>query len=240
MKIYAHRGASANAPENTMVAFRAAHSMGAHGIELDVQMSADGELVVIHDHTLTRTSNGNGRVEDHTLVELQQLDFGGWFSPVYQGERIATLHEVLSFMAEAGMELNIELKTYPMKYDARIPLHTVEMVRSFDLMDKVILSSFDHRSLLDAKRRDARIKIGLLYSANFIGVGDYARKLDAEFVHPYYAYVDQTELQGCKRNGVSVNTWTVDEIAIAEKLREMGVTILITNKPDIMMPVVCG
>ena len=240
MKIFAHRGASADAPENTMAAFRKACDMGAHGIELDVQMSADGKLVVIHDHTLMRTSNGQGMVNDHTLAELQQLDFGGWFSPAFQGERIATLHEVLSFIAETGMELNIELKTYPMEYDTRIPLCTVDMVQSFDLMDKVILSSFDHRSLMDAKRRDARIQTGLLYSANIINVGDYARKLGAQFIHPHYAYIDQTEIRNCMQNGISVNAWTVDEIAVAEKLREMGVAALIADKPDIMIPVVCG
>jgi len=238
MKIYAHRGASAYAPENTMAAFHMAHSMGAHGVELDVQLTMDGKLVVIHDHILERTSNGQGMVKDHTLAQLRQLDFGGWFSPAFAGEQIPTLHEVLAFIVESGMEINIELKTCSLEYDKRIAAHTVEMVQSFNLLDKTIISSFDHRSVLDALERDTRIKIGLLYSANLIDPGDYACKLGAQCIHPHYAYIDEAAIENCGKNGIAINVWTVDDVAVARQLRGIGTSVLITNKPDIMLSAV--
>jgi len=238
MKIYAHRGASAAAPENTMAAFRRAHSMGAQGIELDVQMAADGAVVVIHDHTLMRTSDGQGQVKDYTLARLRQLDFGGWFSPEFRGEAIPTLEEVLAFVAETGMELNIELKTYPMQYDARLAAQTVELVLAFGLLEKVIVSSFDHRSLLDVLQRDARVKTGLLYSANLIDPGGYAVRLGARYIHPHYAYLDGPAIASCRDNDIGINVWTVDDVEVARELRRAGAGILITNVPDVMVPVV--
>ena len=109
--VLAHRGYSAKAPENTMAAFELALAVGADGIELDVHMTRDGEIVVIHDDTLDRTTNGKGPVSDQTMAELRELDAGSWFSPEFAGERIPTLKLVLELIKDKDVLLNIEIKT---------------------------------------------------------------------------------------------------------------------------------
>lgn len=232
MKIYAHRGASAYAPENTMAAFELAQKMGADGIELDVQLTSDGELVVIHDHELSRVSNGKGCVKDHTLSELKALDFGGWFSSEYAGQRIPTLRETLSWIATTGMELNIEIKAAPIYHDVRMIPVVVKQVGTSGMLDRIVVSSFDHRCLLEVRKADERIVTGLLYSANLVDVGAYAAKCGARFIHPHFAFVDESAIYECTLNGIGINVWTVDDPQLAVQMQRLGINILISNAPD--------
>ena len=112
MDIYAHRGSSGTHPENTIAAFTEAARLPVHGVEFDVHLTKDNELVVIHDETIDRTSNRTGFVKDMTLAELKSFDFGSWFSPNFNGQTIPTLYEVLQLFAHTTHHLNIELKSF--------------------------------------------------------------------------------------------------------------------------------
>jgi glycerophosphoryl diester phosphodiesterase len=193
--IFAHRGARSVAPENTLPAFQKALDMGVDGIEMDVQLSRDGRLVVIHDFTLERTTNGHGKVRDHTADELTQLDAGSHFSPAPVSDRrlqiadckgssqsaiqnpkseirnpkwnvgIPTLEQVLDLVG-AGCRLNIEIKTPDPAGGGQEVVLLVKVVQRRDLYDQVIVSSFNPIALIRMRRADPRMALGLLYSEN--------------------------------------------------------------------------
>ena len=145
VKVFAHRGASAYAPENTLAAFRLAEEQGADGIELDVQLTKDGQVVVIHDENIDRTGTGTGAVRDYTLEELRKLSFHNHME-AYEGEKIPTLEEVLTFVKQGRMEVNIELKTGVYWYP-EIEKKTIEIVKKAGMEERVIYSSFNHYSV---------------------------------------------------------------------------------------------
>ena len=136
VKVFAHRGASAYAPENTLAAFRLAEEQGADGIELDVQLTKDGQVVVIHDENIDRTGTGTGAVRDYTLEELRKLSFHNHME-AYEGEKIPTLEEVLTFVKQGRMEVNIELKTGVYWYP-EIEKKTIEIVKKAGMEERVI------------------------------------------------------------------------------------------------------
>jgi glycerophosphoryl diester phosphodiesterase len=164
MFLYAHRGASAEAPENTLAAFRRALAVGADGIELDVHLSADGVPVVIHDETLERTTDGAGPVSAQSLAGLASLDAGGWFAPEFSGEGVPTLAEVLRLLA-GRLRLNLEVK------DARAGWAVLDLLRHFPQTDAV-LSSFDHSLLARLRRIAPDLPLAMLVAA-----GDWHRTL---------------------------------------------------------------
>ncbi len=232
MQIYAHRGASAYAPENTMTAFRLAKAQGAHGIEIDVQPSADGEIVVIHDEKVDRVTNGTGLVMTKTLSQLRELDISGRYDGKNIHEWIPTLSEVLELIADSDMHLNIEIKTIPMQYDAAFTKAVCDMVKRYNLVDRIILSSFDHRALVDSKAYEPSIKTGILYACYLVNVCDYALSIDADCIHPLHHCLDAQTVEQCKKFGIGVNAWTVDADADVLRMKEIGVDVVITNTPD--------
>src|SRR4051812_8087205 len=139
--IIAHRGASGTAPENTLAAFRRAADLGAPMIELDVQLTADGEVVVIHDFTLDRTTDGVGSVRHRSLAQIRRLDAGAWFAPAFRGERVPTLAEVLQNFPHA---VNVELKSYG---DDGLEPRALAVVERAGALDRVVFSSFDGGAL---------------------------------------------------------------------------------------------
>lgn len=145
-KIFAHRGSAGTHPENTMAAFREAERVGADGIELDVHLTKDNEVVVIHDSTADRTTNGTGEMRNLTLKELRKLDAGLNYSKKYKGERIPALKEVLSWMQENTLELNIELKNVTVEYPG-FEEKLLEEVVEFGMEERLFLSSFNHYAL---------------------------------------------------------------------------------------------
>lgn len=152
-KVIAHRGASAYAPENTMTAFEKAIELGAQGLELDVQLSSDGKLVVIHDEKLDRTSNAKGWVKDKTLDELKSLDFGSWFSKAFAGEKIPLLDEVMELISAWDGILNIEIKSGVVIYPD-IEQKVAAAISKFNMHDRIIVSSFNHYSLVNLRKID--------------------------------------------------------------------------------------
>ena len=235
--IIAHRGASKQAPENTMRAFQRALELGAGGIELDVQLSADGHLVIIHDETLDRTSNGKGMVGDRTLEELKALDFGSWFSHEFKDERIPTLDELLWFISGWDGLLNIEIKNGPVFYTG-IEKAVADVVKKYKRTNHTIVSSFNHYSLVEIRKYEPEIKIAPLYMAGLYEPWEYARSIGAIAIHPLFYNIVPEVMKGCKQNNIMVNPFTVDQPEYIKSMAEAGVDSIITNVPDVALNIV--
>ena len=231
--VWAHRGASAYAPENTMEAFRLAIDMKADGIEIDVHLSKDGHIVVIHDEKIDRTSNGQGKVTDYTLEELKNFDFGyKFYRQKRMGVRIPTLDELYELYSTTDLTINVEIKSA----DPAIiePLHATAV--KYGMVDKIYYSSFNHEQLMRMKRVYADAKVAPLYGFNMPYAWEYAKTLGVFAMHPHFdqlslydEYVDK-----CHEYGVRVNPWTIDDPEVAKALAEKGVDAFITNVPDVI------
>lgn len=228
-----HRGAQKVAPENTLAAFERARVMGADGVELDVQLSADGALIVMHDFRVERTTNGQGAVKELKLDYLRGLDAGGWFSPEFRGERVPTLDEVLDWAGDA-MLLNIELKSFSLRGDG-LEQKVIEAVRREQLQGRVILSSFNPLSLIRAKRIAPEISIGLLYASDLplpLRRAWLRPVVRPNALHPQWRMVSDPYMTWARRAGYRVNVWTADEFRDQQRLTELDVDAIITNRPD--------
>lgn len=232
--VFGHRGARQAAPENTLAAFRKAHEMGADGIELDVMLSADGVPVVIHDSTVDRTTNGSGRVRELTLDQLRELDAGGRFASQFSGEPIPTLAEVLDAFGSA-LRINIELKSASTGDDG-LEARVVELLRARSLGRSIVFSSFNPLSLWRAKRLAPEIRRGLLYAPDmpvYLSRAWAAPFLGLDAVHPEGRMVDAGYVRWAHGKGYHVNVWTVNEPPEMLRLIELGVDVLITDRPDV-------
>jgi glycerophosphoryl diester phosphodiesterase len=228
--IWGHRGASDTAPENTLAAFEAAVSVGADGIELDVMRCGSGEVVVIHDDSVDRTTNASGHVGTMPYDALRMLDAGARFFPRYSGEVIPTLEEVLDRVGHR-LRVNIEIKR-PACRQLDVETEVVRMVRSRSLQDQVIVSSFDWRVL------DPEISRALLYDRHgpLVRAPLFARLLtQPQALHPHWRLVDQAMVQWAHRHGYQVNVWTVDDLQMARQMADWGVDGIITNSPGALV-----
>ena len=231
-----HRGASAVAPQNTLAAFRRAVELGADGVELDVQLSADGAVVVIHDFTVDKTTDGTGRVADKTLAELKSLDAGGKFSPQFAGERIPTLAEVFE-ATDGKLLVNVELKAPDKSWNTALVAPVLDIVRRHGMQARVLFSSFNRHVLRAMKQLAPDIPAGLLYEPSSLA---HARRawLDPfvphEARHPHYSMLTGPIVGWCHAHGLRVNTWTVDDPAEMRRHIAAGVDSIITNKPDVL------
>jgi len=243
---FAHRGASHDAPENTLAAFHLAREMGADGVELDVQVSKDGEAVVIHNSTVDATTDGQGAVRDKTLAELKELDAGAWFDDPsinsgrrrFAGQRIPTLQEVI---VEVGRQLllNIELKA-KMLGSAGLVSEVVRLIEDHNLIHRAMVSSFNPFALRQVKRLNPRISTGALYFFDL--PGRPVRSLltflvDPTALNPEKRLVAREYMAWARERGYRVNAWTVDESAEMERLIALGVDSIITNRPDVLREV---
>lgn len=234
----AHRGACAVAPENTLSAFRRAIELGADGIELDVQLSADGAVVVCHNFEVDQTSNGHGRIVAKSLAELKELDFGGWFGPQFAGERIPTLDEVFDHLGPAVL-VNIELKTESLR-SSGLEAAVADLIARRRLYDRVIVSSFNPIALWRLRRLETRIAVGLLYAPNlpiFLARAWLRPVVRPQALHPEQTLVDASYLAWARRLGYAVNVWTVNEEAGMRRLIDLHVTAIITDYPDRLVAV---
>lgn len=232
-KVWAHRGASGYAPENTIEAFRIAAEMGADGVELDVQLTKDGELVVSHDERVDRVSDGSGRICDYTLAELKQFCFNKTHPECVGEFRIPTLREVFEALKETGLTVNIELKTGILFYEG-IEEKTVALVHEMGYENRVLYSSFNHRSVLKVREYDSEAKLAFLYSHQLSNVADYALLNGVHAVNPSVLCTHmEDEMRQCQRKNVDVHVWTVNSEEEMHRLSRMGVNAIITNYPDV-------
>jgi glycerophosphoryl diester phosphodiesterase len=238
MKLIAHRGASAYAPENTISAFQKAIDMGLNAVEFDVQFTLDGKAVVTHDYNLERTSNGSGYIKDFKLSQLRELDFGKWFDEKYINEKIPTLEEVLS-KVKNNYFINIELKRD--NNDKRFFSKTIiETIEKFDIREKVLISSFDHNLLKDLYKTDNNLKIALLFpkeiERNFENLKEYIDRLEIKVsaINPHKDSLNEVSVKNIKKLGLKINSYTINEIDDYTRLKNLGVDAVFTNFPDLV------
>lgn len=229
--IFAHRGASGTRPENTMAAFRRAVELGATGIETDVQLSADGQPVLIHDETLSRTAGASGWVGDKTWAELQSLDAGGWYHPEFMGERIPHLDELLELVRQTGLIVNLELKNTVRAYEG-LEATVIEAVRRHGVERQTLISSFNHYSLALCKQLAPDIRTGILYMEGLYRPWEYARTIGADALHAYDPAVRAEWVQDARAAGVDYHPFTVNDEGRLRELIEMGTAGIITDHPD--------
>jgi glycerophosphoryl diester phosphodiesterase len=235
-QIFAHRGARRVAPENTLPAFAAALEMGADGIELDVHLTADGQLVVIHDFSVDKTTDGRGLVAQMTAAELARLDAGSHFSAAFAGTPIPTLAAVLDLVGDR-CRINIEIKS--MDIYARDASDAVAaMIRERNLYGQVIVSSFNPITLIKLRHLDEAIALGMLYDREmpaFLRRVWAGPPLTPQAQHPRHDLVDAAYMEWARAGGSHVNTWTVNEPDDARRLAALGVDTLITDAPDVLL-----
>lgn len=233
--VIGHRGAAGLAPENTLPAFEMAARLGLAGVELDVQLTRDDVLVVCHDETVDRTSDGHGWVKDFTLAELKKMNFNQQFAS-FGRATIPTLAEVIDCLKPYGLEINVELKNSMIDYPD-LEQKVVDLARSKDYLSHIIFSSFNHYSLMRVKAIDKSLYCGLLYEATPVRAWEYARQLGMDALHPQFCelYVPGDTCEEAHKAGIEVNTWTVNEYEDIRKCIEKGADRIISNYPDRVM-----
>jgi len=217
-----HRGACGYEPENTLRAFTRAIEMGCDAIELDVHMCKTGEIIVIHDKELDRTTSGNGSVGDKTLEELKQLDAG-------KGEKIPTLNEVLDLINDR-ITVNIELKGYGTLLPV-VNLLKDYFGRGFS-PSKIILTSFIHQYAKEARLLLPYVQTGLLIRSELLGFAALAEAADSDYLVTYYEYANANVIEDAHSRGIKVMCYTVNDVAMIKQLKDLGVDGIITNYPD--------
>jgi len=228
-EVWAHRGASGYAPENTMEAFALAISQGADGIELDVHLSADGHVVVIHDETVDHASDGIGRVADLTLATLKALNVHKLKPRYAPACRIPTLEEALRLLAPTRLALNIELKNDTLPYPG-LEEKCVALVKGARMEERVWFSSFNHQSLARIKAVDSSLRCGALYGKtppDPLGLG-------VEALHPHHGTLRGGDafVSSCHAKGLRVHAWTVNAARTVQAMARIGVDAVITDYPD--------
>ncbi len=234
MQIFAHRGYSSRYPENTMTAFRKALEVRANGIELDARLTADGQLIVMHDKSVDRTTTGSGIVRDLQLAEIRRLDAGIKFGAAFENERVPLLEEVF---AELGGKLliNVELCNYDEGDDRMLSNKVCDLIEKYKLTNSVILSSFRFNNLVYCKDRNPGLSCGLLAKPGFLGC--FARNIlshsvSVDALHPNIADVSAGLIRREQLCGRKVRAWTVDDLDKIRSLMDAGVDAVFTNDPE--------
>ncbi len=230
-----HRGAKGHAPENTFASFNRGVELGASVVETDVHLSRDGQVVVIHDHTVDRTTNGKGFVKDMTVAELKELDAGSWFDPRFAGERIPTLAELLEWGRDR-VPLAIEIKNGPIYYPG-IAERVLRLLREHDMLRQAILISFDHFVLREAKMLEPGVATGILYAGRLIDPVAAARAAGAMALHPQWAYVTPDLVEQAHAAGLAVSPWCPNDLPTIRLLDRMGVDSIGSDYPDLFSQV---
>jgi glycerophosphoryl diester phosphodiesterase len=229
--VFGHRGAKAYAPMNTLPAFELAMQQGAHGIELDVHRSKDGHVVIVHDFTIDHTTNGTGLVVEKTLAELKALDAGSWFGETFKGVQIPTLDEVFALVGKR-MIVNVEIKSMDIEISDGVEQVVAECIQRYAMQDHVIVSSFNPYTLIRFREVMPNIAIGFLYEKE-VGIDSHAVMQGHVYqaYHPYYKDITPEMVKHEHQAGRFINTWTVNDIQEAVKLRSWGVDAVITDDP---------
>lgn len=235
-QVIAHRGASGQAPENTLAAFRRALDLGVDAVELDVQLSADGEAVVLHDPMVDRTTDGRGLVRDLPLDALRRLDAGRWFGEQFAGERIPTLAEALDLLR--GVRVIVEIKNGPVYYPG-IAARAVAVAHAVG-HPAVTFSSFDHPVLLDVRRADPAADTAVLFMGRPVDPGALAAAAGARRLHAYWAWVTPGLVREAHAAGLAVEVWTVDDPVQIAHVLPLGVDAIMSNHPDRLQAALAG
>lgn len=228
--IWAHRGYSAKAPENSMAAFQMAVDAGAEGIETDLQLSQDGVLVLSHDDELGRCINGSGSIGQYTWADLKKLDCGSFFSERFSGETLPRLEDLLDLLKPTGLKLNLEIKTGA-PFVPGMEEILLGILEQYSMKDRCILSSFNHYSLERLRELDKDISLGVLSGSLLLRPWKYVKELKAQAYHPHYRALLPDHCKKLQEQGIQINTYTVDGEENLKRLLSMKPDNIISNDP---------
>ncbi len=241
--IIAHRGISAKVPENTLAAFRlAVETPGVDMIELDVRLSRDEEVIVLHDRTLQRTTTGNGPARNYTLAELKKIDAGSWFHPRFATERIPTLHEVFEVVRErCCVDIEIKSDFLHREPEGLLEQRVLETVKQANAADRVMYSSFDHHLLANVKRMEPNAVTGVIYSI----YRDFGR-LPSKLVRRAEASVfvcarhelTKTMIRDAHHHGIPLYIYTLNSTTDVQKTMVIGIQGIISDTADDIVRIV--
>lgn len=223
MIVTSHRGAGFLEPENTLRAIRRAIDLGADQVEIDVHLTKDGSLVLMHDETVDRTTNGQGKVSELTFSEIRQLDAG-------QGEQIPTLEEVLA-LTDGKITPQIELKGPGVAAAVINTLHTLQST------NKVILTSFLHQQLSEARRLDPDIHTGALWGRLPDNVVSQAKHLGVQALHLWHQFITPQIVADAHTRGLLVRAWNANKEEEMQRLIDLGVDAIGSDRPDLLIEV---
>ncbi|HTI54797.1 MAG TPA: glycerophosphodiester phosphodiesterase family protein [Verrucomicrobiae bacterium] len=226
--LIAHRGASADAPENTIAAFELALDQGADGLELDIHLSADGHPVVIHDFTLERTTDGAGPVSALSVRELKRLDAGGWCDHRFQGQRVQTLQEILERFRDRA-RFWLELKGGPALYPG-LEERVVSTVEIYDVVDRVLVQSFDPAAVGEVRALNRAIRVGIVTAKAPLD-RTLLRPGAVDAICPALDMCSEGLIGDVRAAGLDCYVWTVNEPAQVDRLVGWGVSGIITDRP---------
>ncbi|NPV09665.1 MAG: glycerophosphodiester phosphodiesterase [Anaerolineae bacterium] len=229
--VVGHRGAAGHAPENTVASFEKAGALGAHAFECDLQITADGQVVVIHDAMVDRVTNGRGRVDQYTLADLRRLDAGSWFDQEYAGQKIPTLSEAVAASQRIGLDLVLEIKGEPEPSPVLVE-RTVSAVLESGWADHTAIISFHHPCLLWVREITDLIATGILYGHGTPDPVAEARRFQANSIRPHQARVSAQLAEEAHAAGLCLHAWTVNDGSRAVELAQMGVDSIGTDYPD--------
>jgi glycerophosphoryl diester phosphodiesterase len=240
---FGHRGASYDAPMNTLPAFQLAAQQGADGVELDVMFSADRQVVVIHDETVDHTTDASGQVADFTLAQLKELDAGSFKGPQFAGVRIPTLDEVFEAVGQRLL-INVELKGLSLQADG-LEAEVAAIIRRHGMESRVIISSFNPMRLRRFRQAAPQIPVGFLHAddsplALRLGASALMLGFKHEADHPEQSTVTQQYVAWARRHQYRVNTWVANDPDRMATLRDLGVDLIMTDRPDLLRAVLHG
>ncbi len=238
--VMAHRGFRDVAPENTIASFRKALQIGADMVETDVHLTKDRQVIIMHDDTIDRTTNGKGPVENFTLEQLKKFDAGSKFSPVFKGEPIPTLEDLLQF-AKDKISLNIEIKKTSVEKRSQdgIEKKVVDLIAKYGMEEYVIISSFSEVALTRVKQLNPHISTGLLMVSDglFRSPVSKVASVKADAFHEMGKFVYKNEITKLHQFDIEQNTWTINDPHQMSELINKGVDSLITDRPDLALRV---
>jgi glycerophosphoryl diester phosphodiesterase len=232
--ILAHRGDLAYAPENTLPAFQQAIQKGADGVELDAKLTADGHVIVIHDPTVDRTTNGKGRVASYTLESIRKLDAGKWFGEEFAGTKVPLLEEVFEIVGKDKM-INIELTNYYTTPRDTLAMKVCELIKRHNNQDQILFSSYFPSNLKIVAQALPEIPRALLAMPGLIGL--WARSFgfmfgDYQALHPHISNASREQMLRVHRIKRRVHVWTANKPEEIKQLKDWGVDGIITDDPQ--------
>lgn len=224
---YAHRGASAYAPENTMSSFIKGVELGANGIELDLQKTKDNKIVIFHDDYIDNKSNGSGRIEDYTYDDLYKFDFGSWFDKKFNGEHIVLFEDFAKKFLNKDLTFAIELKV------EGIEKETLEIINKYKKHDNIYITSFLYEALQNIRNIDNKIKLSWLINEEINNNNiDKLLKINGNQICPEACLVTEEGIKLAKKNNLGVRLWGISTEEIMKKVCNLDIEGMTVNFPD--------
>ena len=239
-KCIAHRGLSGLYPENTIISFEKALEYHPDCLELDIHQTKDGQIVVCHDATLERTTNGAGKISDYTLKELKKFDASWKFTEKTGFQEIPSLDEYFDLIRGREIITLIEFKGFGACYPG-LEERLIEKIRREDRSSMVVISGFNHPQMVRFKSMAPEMNVGVPYRCNMVNPGKYGKEIGMDYLHPYYETLDQETVEEIHACGLKINAWgigsAIDDPEVIRHLISLGVDGIMTNRADVMMDI---